>query len=86
LFYFHFDHIGHAAAGRGERHADIDAVAAGVKLRRCGRVDETEVDDVDGNLGVAHGPQLLQDHFLAEGSGDWRTVWVGWDRSCHINA
>ena len=65
---FGFDHIGHTAAGSGEGHAHIDALAA-CDVGGSGRVDQAEIDDVDRYLGIADGLELLPDHLFAERAG-----------------
>lgn len=58
----------HAAAGRGQGHLDGDeAVAAGQRLD-VKIIDETEVDDVDGNLGVVTGFESFPDEFFVGGT------------------
>ncbi len=55
------EHLAHAAAGRGERHLHGD-VARAVRIGRdLALVDEPEVDDVDRDLGVEAGAQLVPD-------------------------
>ena len=85
-FHFGLDHVGHAAAGRGKRHAHVDALAAAFESGRRGRVDEAQVDDVDRNLRIAHRLQLLPDHLLAEGPGNGAVLrLVGSGICCHRN-
>src|SRR3569623_1405376 len=56
----------HAAAGRGERHLDVDAVAARGQWHDVAVVDEAEPDDVDGNLGVVAGGELGPYQFFVD--------------------
>src|SRR3569623_1246113 len=56
----------HAAAGRGERHLDVDAVAALGQWHDVAFVDEAELDDVDGNLGVVAGGELGPYQFFVD--------------------
>ena len=51
----------HAAAGGRERHGDVYLVAAVVLLADVHRVDEAEVDDVHGDLGVIDLAELVPD-------------------------
>src|ERR1700683_3837225 len=74
---FSLDHVRHCAAGRGQRHADRDPLAAGFGIARGGFVDKAEIDDVYRNLRIAHGLELLPDHFVPEGAGRWRGIWIG---------
>lgn len=59
----------HAAPGSGERHRDVDLVAALVDLRDFHAVDQAEVHDVDGNLRIENFAHLIPD-----GGGIGRTV------------
>src|SRR5690606_29532494 len=62
--------LAHAAARRGQGHRDLDDLAAAARLLAdLAAVDEAEVDDVDGDLGVVAGPELLPDLRLLEVGG-----------------
>ena len=51
----------HAAAGRGQRHLDLDPAPAIVGMAQAAFVDQAEVDDVDAQLGVDHVTEGLFD-------------------------
>ena len=53
----------HAAAGGGEGHLDLDVLRA-VGVFELAEVDEAEVDDVDGDLGVVAGLELVPDQLF----------------------
>src|SRR3569623_1142592 len=56
----------HAATGRGERHLDVDAIAALGQWHHVAFVDEAELDDIDGNLGVIAGGELGPHQFFVD--------------------
>jgi hypothetical protein len=64
----------HAAAGRGERHGDVDFVGGAFGRCRGGNrfdvhgVNEAEVDDVYGDLGVVNFFELVPDGFGVGGA------------------
>ncbi len=57
----------HAATGGGEGHFDGDEGAVGVARGDLAIVDEAEVNDVHGNLGVVAGLELVPDAFFIDG-------------------
>src|SRR5207248_2221376 len=67
-----FEHVAHAAAGRGHGHVDLDTLPAFRQRYRLAAVDETEVDEIYGDLRVEHRPELLPDAFFLEGAFDHR--------------
>jgi hypothetical protein len=58
----------HAASGGGEGHLDGDLCAAICGGGDLAIVDEAEVDDVYGDLGVVAGFQLIPDFFFVDGA------------------
>lgn len=58
------DDAAHAAARRGQRHVDLDDLLAVAGVLHLAAIDQAEVDDVDGYLGVVAGLELLPDQPL----------------------
>ena len=54
----------HAATRCGQRHVDADGSLAILAWNHIQAIDQTEIDNVDWNLGVVAGLQLLPDNFL----------------------
>src|SRR4051812_28544981 len=68
------DHTTHAAAGGGESHFHRDRASAGGKWDDFHVIDETEIDDVDGDLGVVTGFERFPNGLFIDwaiGRGFW---------------
>src|SRR5690554_4765730 len=58
------DDVAHAAAGCGQRHADGDDALPGDQALDAAAVDQPQVDDIDRDLRVEAGAQLVPDELL----------------------
>ena len=59
--------VAHAAEGSGDRHVDVDSFVTAGQVGCFDLVDEAELYDVDGDLGVVHGrggfPDCIETEF-----------------------
>src|SRR6266436_9719484 len=60
------EHVAHAATGSSHGHFDMNPVPALLLGRNRARVNQTQIHDIDRNLRVVHGLQLIPDHLLAK--------------------
>src|SRR5215472_16698058 len=56
--------VAHAAARRGEGELDVDLLATVRERRQGAAIDEAEVHDIDGDLGVVARAELVPDELL----------------------
>src|SRR6266849_6582720 len=64
--YVAFEHVAHTASGCRHGHLDMNALPALLHGHNHTRVNQTQIHNIDRNLRVVHGLQLVPDHLIAE--------------------
>src|SRR5437899_5488392 len=62
------EHVAHTATGSRHGHLDMNPVSALLPGRNYARVNQTQIDDIDRNLRIVLGFQLIPGHLIAEGA------------------
>src|SRR5260370_18486181 len=64
--YVAFEHVAHTASGSRHGHLDTNAIPALLHGHDHTRVNQTQIHNIDRNLRIVHGLQLIPYHLLAE--------------------
>src|SRR6266853_4076860 len=65
--YVAFEKVAHTASGSRHGHLDMNALPALLQGHNHTGVNQTQIHNIDRNLRVVNGLQLIPDHLLAEG-------------------
>src|SRR5258707_6585005 len=66
VLYVAFEHVAHTAPGSRHGHLDTNSVPTQLHRRNVARGNQTQIHNIDRNLRIVHGLQLVPDHLLAE--------------------